>query len=352
MALTDQIQNEKTFDESASGEYNPLLSAAPVKKEYQKANIDPTSVPTHIPEQQFTKPVIKFDENAEQAEISNASETKPKEPLNPSVNDLSKSEKRAGAMLVADQAISAYGFVCNKIFVPFASVNEKKLNEMIAEGEIDPNIKFQVDASGKTATPRIFAQEWNETVQENLAMDEDFVERVREPLIRICEKRGFALTDEQYLGIEIGKDLITRTAIAWDLKKSAGMILEQLKANTIAIKMQHQPQPTPPTPSPVSPLNNETTEPIIVASSEVVKENVVNDLLQNPIEEVPKSGNFVARQEVSGMPEFGNRSILEHMAAEAENDNPKKTTSRTTSSRTRTSPKTKSSKNQKPAAKK
>lgn len=342
-----KTQENTTFNEAESGEYNPLLGEAPVQKEYQKANVDPSSVPEFIPEQQFVKPVIKFEASEQETEINNASSETPNsnkntEPLNPAVNDLSKSEKRAGAMLVADQAIAAYGFVCNKIFVPFASVNEKKLNEMIAEGDIDPNIEFQLDASGNTATPRVFAKEWNETVQENLALDEEFVERVREPLIRICEKRGFALTDEQYLGIEIGKDLITRTAIAWDLKKSANMILEQLKANTIAMKPVYQQNVAPQPVANKSVEYNETVqEPKIVPSGEVEtpKNEEINS---NPIENIDVTRGFVAREKVDGMPEFGNQSILAHMAAEAEKDNPKKATvsktpARKTRSRTTTS---------------
>lgn len=327
--------------------YNPLINEAPVKKDYQKANIDVASVPVEIPEFRFEKPVIKFDAsesvNSPEAEPSKKPTENPESGYaNPNFTDLSKKEKRLGAEQAADTALGAYSFVCEKLFVPLASINTQKIEEQIATGEMSDQIAFVVDDEGNQANIRQYATVFNANVSESLKVDEDFIQDVREPLIRIMEKRGLAMTDEQYVALAFGKDLLTKGMIVMELKRSTKTITNMIVEQTALLRATLQ--PVVQTQPEVQFKEEVKSTPEIVPA----QNPVVAPVEELKIEVAPKenNSNFQQRAEIAGMPEFGNPSTLaaiEKMVAEEEGTKIIKPSRRTSTSRTST---TKRAKNQ------
>ena len=84
---------------------------------------------------------------------------------------------------------------------------EEKLQEKIIAGEIDPSDEIPIDEQGTTVTPVEFIQGFNEQAREAISYDPEFGEKVRPAMERVFAKRGWGMTDEQYLLYMFGKDL-------------------------------------------------------------------------------------------------------------------------------------------------
>lgn len=322
--MSDTIQNSA---ETAphSEEYSPLMNDAPVQKEYQKPNINSASLPEAIPTFQFEKPMMNFDANAPTIETPETSQqNRPTEApessyANPALNDLSKKEKRLGAEQAADTALGAYAFVCEKLFVPLASINTQKIEEQLATGEMSDQITFVVDDEGNQANIRQYASVFNANVSESLKVDNEFIEDVREPLIRIMEKRGLAMTDEQYVAMAFGKDLLTKGMIVFELKRSTKTITNMIVEQTALLRQSLQPN--------VAPVQEKTefkeevkNNPEIVPASPS-STTAKTEPLEVKLEERPKNSNFQQREALQGMPNFGDPSTLaaiEKMVAQEE----------------------------------
>jgi len=357
--------------EQEGNDYNPLLNEAPIQKEYQKANLNAQNIPTEIPEPTFEKPTIDFSLegiNSEEPNIeekiseNDSQENNKSESFNPQFNDLSKKDKRISAELMADTAIGGYEFIINNLLVPVAKIKEQKVEEKILNKEINPNITFVVDAENNRANVREYVSVYNETVDDALEVTDAFKNTIREPLIRIAEKRGIGMTDEQFVALELGKDLLSKGIIVFQLKKSTNMILNMLEAETAKSAVQYPEQPKNQEPKPIETTKTENSE---VKQTAVKNEKKKSDPIESKIEEnsnrtmdnihsivkedqsVKKMGNSLAG--------FGDNELLNKMNEIADNEvksTPKistnrKHTNKTTESKTPTTKVTRTKSNDK-----
>jgi len=324
-------QESNTSEEmELSNDYNPLMNESPIEKEYQKPNIDVNSLPKEIPTANFEKPIITF--TAEEVNLNSKTEKATETPnqeqisndFNPALNDLSSKEKRIAAENMADSAIGAYAFICEKVFVPKAQINTEKIEEQIATGEMSDKITFVVDEQGNQANIREYANVFNENVSESLEVSDEFVNKVREPLIRICQKRNFAMSDEQFVALEFGKDLLAKGMVVYELKKSTktitNMIIEQtaMMKSSLYNKEQFNSQ------TEFNPIEQVKTNPEIIKT---VDSNATNNLTQETFEE-PKSNledNSELKLKKTTLPkkQFGNPEILAHLEKTTQSTPPK-----------------------------
>ena len=93
-----------------------------------------------------------------------------------------------------------------------------------------------------TISVREFIDEYNNQVTEVLVVDEEFVEKVRPVMIRVFAKRGYGMTDEQYLIFAFGKDILQKGAQLYTFKKS---LTQSLKMMTEMYNAQVNPQYNP-----------------------------------------------------------------------------------------------------------
>jgi hypothetical protein len=308
-------------------DFSPL--DAPVKQRSytsHKVYTDAEVVPD-LEEPTFQAPNFNdFDEPSAEA-------PEEKRVFNESYSELDGKEKTMGAEMMAEMTLDLYTKGCEYLGkVP--QISESKLDRLIAEGDIDPSIEIPTEAGNIGV--KDFAQEFNNSIKGAFEVDDEFREKVTPPLVRVFKKRGVGMTDEQLLLYYFGTDMFTRGAQAFMLKKTANSILDSLKENTMAIRESQvnrpapKPRPEPDTTSRPRNINNTDSEPIDTDFDEPVMKVVrgrkakPKTNLEEQIEffEPEESGSSVFQnlkdeggfkhetQDVSGMPSFGDASIL------------------------------------------
>jgi hypothetical protein len=340
-------QEQRTEEIYTPEDYSPLDS--PVKKrDYTSHKVEGNEVMEELQEPVFEAP--SFDDAEEVTETASAPESEPKRVFNEEYSELSGKEKTMGAEMMAEMALDLYAKGCG-LLGKLPEISETKLDRLIAEGEINPKITLQTEDG---AVPiKQFAVGYNESIQSAFGVSDEFKENIKPPLIRIFKKRGVGMTDEQLVAYYLVTDLGTKGVQAVMLRKTTNSILDQLKQNTLAIKEQNTARPTPPEPTRPAPTPTPTPSP--ASSNEPApKEDYTEQISEAVVMDRPKSRNtrntrkprtnleeqittfsepeedaFANLKTVegfkhdyvapSGMPEFGNKDILDQMEQLAKN---------------------------------
>lgn len=242
--------------ETVDNDFSPL--DAPVKqRSYTQHKMDAHQVMPELDEPTFEAPsYTDFDEPSEK-------EKEPAKPFNEPYSELDGKEKTMGAEMMAEMTLDLYEKGCG-FLGKIPEISESKLDRLIAEGEIDADIKLPTE-NGEIPI-KDFAVEYNESIKEAFEVSDEFKDKVKPPLIRVFKKRGVGMTDEQLLAYYFVTDLGTKGVQAFMLKKTANSILDSLKENTLAIRestaqRQRPEKPTPPAPDTTSkPRNINTTD--------------------------------------------------------------------------------------------
>ena len=339
------INNQENFEtnsevEIINDDFSPL--DAPVKKRsYTQHKMDDVNAIGDLEEPTFERPSF-----ADLDEEENSSE--PERPFNPSYSELDGKEKTMGAEMMADMTLDIYEkgcFYMGKI----PEISESKIDRLVAEGEIDPDIRLETQAG---AIPiKDFALEFNDSIKDAFSVSDEFKEKVRPPLVRVFKKRAIGMTDEQLLAYYFATDLGAKGVQAFMLRKTANGILDALKENTQAVRENANRNQSPaPTPMPQQQYEERpTVQPIYKEQSrerevdysdnisEVVKKSTKQEEVQKPKRRKPKTNleeqlayfepeeqavfdnlkdkdGFVdSFQDVAGMPKFGDASILSEL---------------------------------------
>lgn len=314
--------------------YNPLAQPV-IDREYTKINVDvdatqPLDVPT------FEAPSMDaFDNIMEDA----GKQPQPKKEQSygqPNYNEMSSKEKKEGAKQLTEVILSGYGKLCSGLG-SLGRFSDTRLEREFAEGSIDPMIPIPIDANGTTVSIKDYAKEFNKSSKEAFEVSEDFKENVRPPLIRVLEKKGFGMTDEQLLIYYFGTDIAEKGYNAFQLRKNVENVMEHLRAQTDVMRNQvtsrPQPEPTKPSPSqerPVEPApksEKEYTEPQETSIEDIEMDEIMDNIQE--VQTAPDS-QFVSevdKHEKAG--EFGNKEIHQQMEQiEKENKKQSRKTSR------------------------
>ena len=271
-----------------------------------------------------------------------AQEPEEKRVFNESYSELDGKEKTMGAEMMAEMTLDLYTKGC-EYMGKIPQISESKLDRLIAEGEIDPSIEIPIE-SGNVGV-KDFAQEFNNSIKGAFEVDDEFREKVTPPLVRVFKKRGVGMTDEQLLLYYFGTDLFTKSAQAFMLKKTANSVVDSLKENTMAIRESQYNKPAP-APTPSAPVKEEQTsyyeeevQPVMKVVRERKSKPKTN--LEEQIEffEPEESGSSVFQnlkddggfkhktEDISGMPTFGDASILKEIEKIANQNSDTPTTS-------------------------
>lgn len=260
--------NQETFEQAEiiMDDFSPL--DAPVKqRSYTNHKIyDDAEVVADLEEPSYQPPTFdEFEGNG------GKEEKEPARPFNESYSELDGKEKTMGAEMMAEMTLDIYEKGCG-FLGKIPEISEDKLDTLIAEGEIDPNIQLPTE-SGNLGV-KDFAVEYNNSIKDAFEVSDDFKEKVRPPLIRVFKKRGIGMTDEQLLAYYFVTDLGTKGAQAFMLRKTANNILDSLRENTLAIRESQRPTPAPtPTPTPSKSKEEDSIE-FYESVSNVVEEEV------------------------------------------------------------------------------
>lgn len=338
-------QDQETIIEAevVQDEFSPL--DAPVKKRSYTNHHFATdeAVVEDLAEPTFQQP--SFSDFEPETEKGNK---EPDRPFNESYAELDGKEKTMGAEMMAEMTLDLYEKGCG-FLGKLPEISERKLDTLIAEGEIDPNIQIPTESGNMYV--KDFAQEYNASIKDAFEVSDEFKEKVKAPLIRVFKKRGIGMTDEQLLGYYFITDLGAKTAQAIMLRKTANSIVDSLRENTQAIRENEaprpKPQPEPKKEEPVKFYTQEDEEEVVVPKREKPKTNLEEQLQYFEPEEqgsvynnLKDNGGFAKEfTEPDNMPKFGDTEILSQL--EKLSEEPKKPVRKTTGAKRGRKPKNK-----------
>lgn len=292
------VENNEEF---YSG-FSPLDE--PVKERaYTKGNVDTQGLEAELEEPSFDAPNFSdFD-------------TEEKEPstFNPAMDNLDKKEQMYATEQMVDTVLDVYGkahLLANRV----TKIKEEKIAQAMENGEIDPSLQVPIDDNGNSLGLMEYVQEYNAQLSDAIKLEDDFVEKVRPPMIRVFQKKGLAMTDEQFLAVAFGTDILTKGAMIFQLVKQNNKLMTmwkeqsnfvpKQKSNTTTSSNTPPPTPTEPTPS-TPPPTPPTPEPVFVEPEEFSAESMVSDMTG-----MKENSSFENVKQSEGMPQFGDPSIL------------------------------------------
>lgn len=268
------MANEYMEPEEIGGEYDPM--GAPInEKPYTKPNvkINPKDLQEDIPVPSFQAPLIDLDK----PKFEEVTQPAPKkEPLNREMNDLPKKDKQMAASHVANMIMQVYEGL-NTLAGKGMVFNEKKLNRLQQEGEVDFSILVKKDyTSNQNITAAEFIQDFNNQNENSLKVTKEFKEEVTPILERVLVKRGVGMTDEQMLIFLFGQDIAIKGGQFLQARTQMSQIIEMLREQTQEMKSGNFRSQMPNTPPPPPPPQPEPTysynEPTILETGEEFEE--------------------------------------------------------------------------------
>ena len=251
--------------------FNPFDEEV-VERPYTKPQVsyDPNTI-THIPEPTYQQPNLDELDDDDYDEKPKKEKKPPKQGfgsddpfVNKDLEDYSKKDAEEASAQLVDTFLDGYK-VAHTIGQRYFSMSEEQIVKKAIKGELNPDMMIPVSPT-QTISVRDFIGEYNNQVTEVLVVEDEFVEKVRPVMIRVFSKRGYGMTDEQYLMFAFGKDILQKGAQLYTFKKS----LEQsLKMMTEMYNAQVNPQynkaadnnTPPPPPPPQQPDEPPTPEP-------------------------------------------------------------------------------------------
>tara|TARA_R110000787_G_scaffold212140_2_gene321929 strand:+ start:1972 stop:3270 length:1299 start_codon:yes stop_codon:yes gene_type:complete len=179
----------------------------------------------------FNEEDHKFNPQAEEDEIEDEGKKEWDNVRNEAIEELPDKDKKLAAKQLVQTVLDGYEMLheLGKIFVKYP---EEKIQEKAIKGEIDPTMQIPMDEHGTMTNPIEFFQTFNEQAEEAIAYDPEFGEKVRPAMERVFSKKGWGMTDEQFLMIAFGKDIAWKGVQIMTLKKTANGIMstfEQLQ---------------------------------------------------------------------------------------------------------------------------
>lgn len=144
---------------------------------------------------------------------------------NTKMENLSKKEKKEAAEMAAEAVVDFYLEYKPKLFRFIGQVPKKKVDKLVHEGKLDMNVAIDFGEMG-VHTMREVVEKINTDVESTFIPDPEFKERVVPALTRIFIKRDIGLTDEQYVLIEFGKDIVSSVAELIQIKSYTKSLLE------------------------------------------------------------------------------------------------------------------------------
>tara|TARA_R110000822_G_scaffold46670_3_gene124222 strand:- start:26761 stop:27897 length:1137 start_codon:yes stop_codon:yes gene_type:complete len=230
----------------------------------------------------------EYEESAEESKEEDAFENV----HNPQMEELNNKDKQLASKQLVQTVLDGYEML-HELGKSFVKYPEDKLQEKIIKQEIDPTMEIPLDEHGTTTNPVEFFQNFNEQAEEAISYDPEFGEKVRPAMERVFSKKGWGMTDEQYLMVAFGKDIAWKSVQIMNLKKTASGIMntfEQLQKDKIAaIRQQTRQSQRTATVSPDS---------IVKPPSRVNEEPTINmdidDVVDIEAESTEDSTNIVA----------------------------------------------------------
>lgn len=264
-----KLENQKNMEE----EFSPITEA-PVKERTYNAQGTVVENQPDIPEPTFGAAPPPPPSNSQEPQFASAPQpqgspqpqnqawqTEPStdyEPLNPAMTEMDDKSKKLDAGHLVDTVLDAYK-MAHTFGANYAKMDTMDIMKKVQSGELDPSLQIPVDEQ-TIVTPMEFFESQNEQIDEAISYDEEFGKKVRPVMIRVFEKKGWGLSDEQYLMVAFGKDIAMKAALLIGMKKSQKAMMDQF---IMMSQMNHRAAEAPVTSvQPDNIIHPDKTEPI------------------------------------------------------------------------------------------
>jgi hypothetical protein len=235
MTETIPETEEKSVDSDLVGQgtnpnYNPFAESV-VERDYSTPEVA-SGVIDEIDEPQFVPPSyedIIADQNGGGGEFGVEEDTgSPFDNPNPALNDLDTKDKKIACESLVDTCLDGYEQL-HKYAQYIVKVDEDELLQRHQQGKIDLTETIPVDENGNTMSVSEFVGQYNQQSVEALQYDKEFGYKVRPAMVRVFMKKGWGMTDEQFLLYHFGKDIAIKVGIMFQLKKTINTTLQTLE---------------------------------------------------------------------------------------------------------------------------
>lgn len=224
---SDDIGSNESVGEGTQSHHNPFEESV-VERDYSTPKVAQGDV-EDIDEPSFVPP--SYEDIVQDREMDNSDEEynpSPFENPNPALNDLDDKDKKVACESLVDTCLDAYEQL-HKYGQHIVKVDEDELMQKQAEGKIDLEQIIPVTEKGDTMSVGEFIGQFNEQSQDALKYDKEFGFKVRPAMIRVFLKKGWGMSDEQFLLYMFGKDIAVKVGIMYQLKKSINSTLATLE---------------------------------------------------------------------------------------------------------------------------
>lgn len=285
--------------------FSPLDEAVK-ERAYTKSNIDSNGLEAELEEPSFDAPNFSDFDN----------EDKEPSTFNPSMENLDKKEQMYATEQMVDTFLDVYG-KAHMLANGATKIKEEKISKAIEDGEIDSDLQIPIDNLGNTIGLIDYVQEYNSQLSDAIKLEEDFVEKVKPPMVRVFQKKGLAMTDEQFLVVAFGTDLLTKGAMVFQLVKQNKKLMDMWKGQsnlTPKSKKSNQSAPSAPQSeskqSTVQPSSPKPTEQqsVFYEPEEFTAESMVNNMMG-----MSENVSFQNSPQSDSMPKFGDPTILKKL---------------------------------------
>ena len=287
--------------EGTSNDYNPVAQSV-VEREYSTPKVA-SGVTEEIDEPTFMPP--SYEDIVAEREGGGMVEDLSENPFdnpNPALNDLDSKDKKIACESLVDTCLDAYEQL-HKYAQYVVKVDEDDLMQRQASGKIDLNEIIPVTENGDTMSVGEFVGQFNQQSSEALKYDKEFGFKVRPAMVRVFMKKGWGMSDEQYLMYMFGKDIAVKVGIMYSLKRTINSTLETLEK---AHKRQKQESKG------YSQVYEEEKPSVVVEDEPILETPVAQEeiIIEQP-KEVVQEENFTSNMNIN-MPQNPKDPMSEH----------------------------------------
>jgi hypothetical protein len=133
-------------------------------------------------------------------------------------------------------------------------------------------------------------------------------------MIRVFQKKGLAMTDEQFLLFAFGSDIVTKGAMVYQLTKQNKKLFDMWKEQSAYTppkptqKTKAEPTQSTEQPSTTEPKTITKVDEVFQEPEEFTAESMVSDMMGGK-----EQSNFENTTQSEGMPTFGDPDILKEL---------------------------------------
>tara|TARA_R110001632_G_scaffold209534_2_gene334302 strand:- start:1358 stop:2479 length:1122 start_codon:yes stop_codon:yes gene_type:complete len=270
--------DSSVIGEGTFNDFNPFAETV-VERDYSTPKVA-SGIVDEISEPTFVPPSYEDIVNNQEQETKFSDN--PFENPNPALNDLDDKSKRIAAKGMVDTFLGAYKGI-HVVARKVAKVSDETLQEKQAQGKFNLSDTIPVDAKGNTLTIGEYFKESNKQIDVALAYDPEFDAKITPPLMRICMKKGWGITDEQQVGLHLAQDVLTKGLACIQIVKNQNDLMVALEKSHKQ-KQRTNFDPSIFTKEDIDPEPTKTDDPISDFEKEIKVEETVEDLTNETLE--------------------------------------------------------------------